>query len=204
MAIGSTNSSMNTKIQEDIESLQNPEFKQASSRSNINSKESNATILGKIKKYFTDLKSHAFNDPVNNLTSTTTGKALDAYQGKVLNDKIGNVFSFYEFGYVTINKSDPTSAGFDVTNYIGKYGFLVASVSIPVNGTLEVYSIIIPAWLLTGGDGRHFSSGHAFTTSSMFGMTVQFKNNRINFTQCYNDGVDTIPEYMYLQYLGQL
>lgn len=87
MAIGSTNSSMNTKIQEDIEALQNPEFTEASNRSNINSGESHTTILGKIKKYFTDLKSHAFNDPVNNLTSTTTGKALDAYQGKVLDDK---------------------------------------------------------------------------------------------------------------------
>ena len=88
MAIGSTNSSMNTKIQEDIESLQNPEFKEASSRSNINSGESHTTILGKIKKYFTDIKSFAFNSLANNLTTSSSGSyALDAYQGKVLDDK---------------------------------------------------------------------------------------------------------------------
>ena len=87
MAIGSTNSSMTSKIEEDIKDLQTPTFSTAPSRSNINSGEFHTTILGKIKKYFTDLKTHAFNNPANNLTTTSSGSyALDAYQGKVLND----------------------------------------------------------------------------------------------------------------------
>lgn len=43
--------------------------------------------FGKIKKWFADLKSFAFKDLANNLTTSTTGNALDASQGKILNDK---------------------------------------------------------------------------------------------------------------------
>ena len=74
-----------------ISALETPTFTQASSRANIASGENTPTILGKIMKYFTDLKSHAFNDLANNLTTTTTGYALDAAQGKTLNDKFGKV-----------------------------------------------------------------------------------------------------------------
>ena len=63
-------------------------FTEASTRANINSNESLKTILGKIKKYFTDLKTHAFNTPANNLTTTQEGYALDARQGKALDDKV--------------------------------------------------------------------------------------------------------------------
>lgn len=73
-----------------ISALETPTFTQASSRANIASGENTLTILGKIKKYFADLKSHAFNSTVNNLTTTTTGYALDATQGKALNDKLGS------------------------------------------------------------------------------------------------------------------
>ncbi len=63
------------------------EFTEAGTRANINSTESLKTILGKIKKYFTDLKAHAFNAPANNLTTTQEGYALDARQGKALKDQ---------------------------------------------------------------------------------------------------------------------
>lgn len=63
-------------------------FTEASTRANINGNESLKTILGKIKKYFTDLKTHAFNTPANNLTTTQEGYALDARQGKALDDKV--------------------------------------------------------------------------------------------------------------------
>lgn len=76
---------------------QTPTFSEASSRSNIVSGESLSTILGKIKKFFTDLKPIAFSgkysdltgSPIiaNNLTTIETGDVLDASQGKVLYDK---------------------------------------------------------------------------------------------------------------------
>lgn len=76
--------------EERVTALETPTFTQATTRANIASGESTKTILGKIKKYFTDLKTHAFNVPANNLTTTTTGYALDATQGKALQDKLGS------------------------------------------------------------------------------------------------------------------
>lgn len=73
-----------------------PTFTEASTRSNIISGENLSTILGKVKKYFTDLKGHAFNDTVNNLTTSTTGSALDASQGKVLKDGVDEINSNLE------------------------------------------------------------------------------------------------------------
>ena len=72
-----------------VTALETPTFTQATSRTNIASGETLPTTLGKIKKFFTDLKTHAFNDLANNLTTTEEGYALDARQGKALNDKIG-------------------------------------------------------------------------------------------------------------------
>ena len=70
-----------------------PTFTEASTRSNIISEENLSTILGKVKKYFTDLKGHAFNDTVKNLTTENIGSALDASQGKILKDEVDGVNS---------------------------------------------------------------------------------------------------------------
>ena len=62
-------------------------FTTASARANITSGEALNTMLGKIRKYFADLKDAAFRAVANNLTTTAAGSSvLDAYQGKVLND----------------------------------------------------------------------------------------------------------------------
>ena len=92
-----------------------PKFTEASTRSNIVSGENLSTMFGKIKKWFTDLKSHAFKDLVNNLTTETTGSALDASQGKILKDEVDGVnrkLSGIEEGAeataATISGSNPT------------------------------------------------------------------------------------------------
>ena len=62
-------------------------FTQASTRENIASNEKFNIILGKIQKWFADLKTAAFREVANNLTTSAAGSSvLDAYQGKVLND----------------------------------------------------------------------------------------------------------------------
>lgn len=62
-------------------------FSQASSRENITSGEALGTILGKIRKWFADIKDGAFRSVANNLTTASAGgSVLDAYQGKLLND----------------------------------------------------------------------------------------------------------------------
>ena len=72
------------------------DFTEATKRENIKTGESCATLFGKIKKFFTDLKTVAFtgsytdlsNKPeiVNALTATSAGKVLDARQGKALDE----------------------------------------------------------------------------------------------------------------------
>lgn len=62
-------------------------FADATTRANLVSGEKVSVGFRKIKKWFADLKSFAFKDLVNNLETTTTGSALDASQGKILNDK---------------------------------------------------------------------------------------------------------------------
>lgn len=72
------------------DALQEPEFTVAAKRENIASKEKMPKILGKIAKFFTDLKTVAFSGKysdldgkpaiVNNNTTTEAGSALDARQ----------------------------------------------------------------------------------------------------------------------------
>ncbi|MGL5512211.1 MAG: hypothetical protein ACRDBM_03100, partial [Sporomusa sp.] len=64
-------------------------FTQAGTRVNIDSTDSVRTIFGKIMKWFADLGTAAFRGVSNTLTQTSAGSyVLDAYQGKVLDDKI--------------------------------------------------------------------------------------------------------------------
>ena len=67
--------------------IQRSGFEQASNRRNIASGEKFGIILGKVVKWFADLKAHAFEAPVQNLTTNVAGKALDATQGKYLKMK---------------------------------------------------------------------------------------------------------------------
>lgn len=60
-----------------------------------------STLFGKISKWFSDmaaLVATKFNasNVVNNLTTTSSGYALDARQGKALSDTIGSLFTVYD------------------------------------------------------------------------------------------------------------
>ena len=81
-------------------------FTEASTRANINSGESISTILGKLRKWFIDLKTVAFSGKysdltdrpslgsaaactvVNNATTTATNTVLDGQMGKTLKDQL--------------------------------------------------------------------------------------------------------------------
>ena len=67
-------------------------FDQAASRENIESGEMLKTILGKVRKWFSDLGTAAFRGVSNSLTTSAPGSyVLDAHQGKVLDEKKLNV-----------------------------------------------------------------------------------------------------------------
>lgn len=63
-------------------------FSDASSQENVASGETLATIIAKVKSWFGRLKSAAFSDVANNLTTASGGYVLDARQGKQLSDSI--------------------------------------------------------------------------------------------------------------------
>lgn len=89
-------------------------FTKASTRENIASNEKFNIILGKIQKWFADLKDAAFREVANNLTTSAAGASvLDAYQGKVLND------NKFEKANV-INNLLTTEAGFALDARQGK------------------------------------------------------------------------------------
>ena len=68
-----------------------PTFTQADNRTNLVSKEKIKISLGKIMKWFADLKAHAFTPPVNNLLGTDANLALSAPMGKELDRKIAEL-----------------------------------------------------------------------------------------------------------------
>lgn len=64
-------------------------FEQASTRENVASGDTVATLFGKISKWFSDLGTAAFKGVSNVLTQTSDGYVLDARQGNVLSKMIG-------------------------------------------------------------------------------------------------------------------
>ena len=103
------------------DALQEPEFTVAAKRENIASKEKMPKILGKIAKFFADLKTVAFSGKyndldgkpaiVNNNTTTEPGSALDARQANPniegtmaasiaqINSNLKNIFQSQELDY---------------------------------------------------------------------------------------------------------
>ena len=92
-----------------------PTFTVASARENINSGEKMSTLFSKVKKYFTDIKGHAYKDLVTNATTTTAGSPLDATVAKTLNDSIGTIKN--QIGSNTVKTSVPENAKFTDTVY---------------------------------------------------------------------------------------
>lgn len=72
-----------------------------------------STLFGKISKWFSDMSALVatkFNaaNVVNNLTTTASGYALDARQGKTLNDKVDNKFYYKEYTATDVSYSAGT------------------------------------------------------------------------------------------------
>ncbi len=67
-------------------------FATASDRQNVASTESLSTIVGKIAKWFSDLKAAAFCTVANNETTTAEGVVLDARVGKKHGDQLNGLY----------------------------------------------------------------------------------------------------------------
>ena len=82
---------------------QMPEFDEAEERENIVSGEKLSVIMGKIRKWFADLKEAAFCSVANNLVTMLPGSVLDARQGKVLDERITGLYSEIEWRKELVN-----------------------------------------------------------------------------------------------------
>ena len=125
------------------------EFTEAETRENISSGEPLRTMLGKIKKWFTDLKDAAFHNVANDLTETESGSVLDARQGKILDDKISALIddiAITTFSGSVVRTDDYTTA---VTSIPAN-----STLWVGVKGTKEGYEIVgVCGYYLSGTTG---------------------------------------------------
>lgn len=138
-------------------------FADTTTRVNLVSGEKASVGFRKIKKWFADLKSFAFKDLANNLTTTTTGSALDASQGKILNDKygelnqsLGNLKTDFKINLDGIK----IKAGTIVKEVkSGNNSFVLFTLE-QVKNMFELESLSVNniAILISNGDGRAFPS----------------------------------------------
>lgn len=137
-------------------------FADTTTRVNLVSGEKASVGFRKIKKWFADLKSFAFKDLANNLTTTTTGSALDASQGKILNDKYGELNRSLgnlktDFDKLNSIKIKVGTAVRTATN--GENSFVLFTLE-QVKNMFEVESLSVNniAILISNGDGKAFPS----------------------------------------------
>lgn len=125
------------------DALQEPEFTVAAKRENIASKEKMPKILGKIAKFFTDLKTVAFSGKysdldgkpaiVNNNTATEAGSALDARQANpTIEGTMANQISQLNSDLSDLN---------DVTNFISRKYIRFWTSDTDISGGVGIYNI---------------------------------------------------------------
>lgn len=107
---------------------ENNTFTQASSLAEINSGDSHATILGKIKKFMNTLMPSTFL--VNSTSSTATDKALTANMGKTIADNIETVAG----DIATVETSTTASRAYSEGEYLVLNGQLYKVTSAIANG----------------------------------------------------------------------
>ena len=138
-------------------------FADTTTRVNLVSGEKASVGFRKIKKWFADLKSFAFKDLANNLTTTTTGSALDASQGKILNDKygelnrsLGNLKTDFK---INLNGIKIKAGTIEKEVKSGNNSFVLFTLEQVKNMFgLESFSVNDIAILISNGDGKAFPS----------------------------------------------
>lgn len=162
-------------------------FTQASTRTNINSGEAISTIMGKIKKFFADLKTVAFTGNASDVTYTNTTSGLSATNVQDAIDETNNV-------KITL-----------VTFYdLSKYGIEVSGAQI--NATLAEICKKVPSFCevkiyWTGNDATRFGT-LANQIPETYGSLYIHKNGVYNPCAIefipYNSGSRYLRNYDYI------
>lgn len=160
-------------------------FTQATTRANIASNEKLNVMLGKIAKWFADLKTAAFRNVANNLTTSAAGSSvLDAYQGKVLND---NKFAKAN----VINNLLTTEAGFALDARQGKV----------IDGKITALKGIVYGQKVLWSGAVFLNAGQTINLSEKIsdqksGIMIVFSRYDDNAAQNYGWQTAYIPKYI--------
>ena len=138
-------------------------FSQASSRTNINSGDSIGMLFGKIRKWFADLGTAAFQGVSNALTQTTSGYVLDARQGKTLADRIGTLSSL-----LTTAKTSLVNAVNELFNNIGDLNDLSTAEKGNIVGAVNEINTSL-ADVLSPEFGEIYNSANGTVTAAKIG-----------------------------------
>ncbi len=156
-------------------------FSTASSRNNIASTESLATIMGKIAKWFGDLKAAAFKEVANNDTTTNDGYVADARIVKTHGDEIDAV------------KSDVSTLSSKVASFQtgvdALYNKCVSLGVTPSGKTLDAVTNALQNVYNTGyskGNSAGYNAGVAAADARVDSSTANYKGG---YTAGYNAGV---------------
>ena len=132
----------NTKI--------NVNFEETSSRQQINSGENISTLFGKIKKFFSDLKSVAFSGSYNDLSDTPTIPSVG--NGTITITQNGvekGTFSVNQSGNKTIELSDEIASN---PNLLINPDFAINQRGdITYDGTVSYLTYFVDRWMRLGG-----------------------------------------------------
>lgn len=131
-------------------------------------------MLGKIKKWLTDLGAAAFRSVANNLTTASEGAAvLDAYQGKLLNDKIGLKLEYKDFTFTSVAITGMYYTNVDLPSDAGIRHIVSASVmtwTSPSGGA-------IPFWVMVRDSNIIVGSTQAGTTIPSLTLRIYYTNS---------------------------
>jgi len=135
------------------------------------------TLFGKITKWFSDMtalvgtKLNAAN-VVNNLTTTASGYALDARQGKILNDIIAPIGAIISNNGETSIKANEWATGISITVPAGTY--------IILHEAHSTTGVVRCGWLTTNGTWSASSGAYSrtvFTRIARFTSSATISNS---------------------------
>ena len=184
-------------------------FAATTTRANLVSGEKVSVGFGKIKKWFADLKSFVFKDLVNNLTTSTTGSALDASQGKILNDKYDELNQRLDS---LSNKQDWKKIGeFGDTNEhvisnIKNYQELRVNFMLYYSGNSYITREYVFSVSESNNleflflDGNYYDSNNYTSWCIVYNTTKNSIQNRASWLRSVILGKDTICQYIYRVY----
>lgn len=197
LQVNATNAAVNASLATDgnASNVVNS-FSQASGRSNLLTGEKLSVSLGKIMKWFADLRDSAFRSVANNLSTSSSGSSvLDAYQGYLLNNnKVATSNVIDSLSDVVANTQSKKPAGSLALKaaYNGLNGNLAnkatSKYSSVINHCHNVKNMVVGQTILTVSSTT--TAQVLFTKAqlnSIFGVSNASEVNTVIFV-CNNDG----------------